>query len=53
MVWKLENHEGIKYWYEGELIERIRIECNAQVHYMNSKFAKHILDLIQEYESKL
>ena len=23
-MWKLENHEGVKYWYEGELIERIR-----------------------------
>ena len=23
-MWKLENHEGIKYWYEGELIERIK-----------------------------
>ena len=23
-MWKLENHEGVKYWYEAELIEKIK-----------------------------
>lgn len=45
-MWVRDN----KVWYEAELIELIRKECKAQVHYMKSKFAQRILDLIEENE---
>ncbi|MBO7735053.1 MAG: hypothetical protein J6S67_20995 [Methanobrevibacter sp.] len=51
-MWVTTDYKGntVK-WYEAELIELIRKECKAQVHYMKSKFAQRILDLIQENEN--
>ena len=52
-MWKLENHEGIKYWYEGELIELVSDIAKDIIEndcYENSDAkAQKILDLIQEY----
>ena len=65
MVWKLENHEGVKYWYEAELIEKIKAECQEAIDtYVREQFyeddcdkflgesfmAQRILDLIEENE---
>ena len=53
-MWKLENHEGVKYWYEGELIERIKAECNDKLTqaYDVTDVTKRILKIIQEYEKE-
>lgn len=31
IMWKLENHEGVKYWYEAELIEKLKAECQEAI----------------------
>lgn len=58
-MWKLENHEGVKYWYEGELIEKIKSICKEQTETRmlfadNKSFCdfNKILKLIAEYERK-
>lgn len=51
-MWRVNKIGKEQVWYEAELIEQIKAECN-ECYQNNVKYyglALKILDLIQEYE---
>ena len=53
-MWRVNNYQGEQIWYEVELIEKIKAQCNDKLtqSYDITDVTKRILQLIKSYEGE-